>query len=40
MDILVSGSLAYDRLWILLEILRSYMPDKLDNINVSFTVNG
>lgn len=41
MDILVSGSLAYDRIMDFTGKFSDHiMPDKLDNINVSFTVNG
>ena len=41
MEILVSGSLAYDRIMDFTGKFSDHiMPDKLDNINVSFTVNG
>ena len=41
MDILVSGSMAYDRVMDFPGRFSDHiMPDKLDKINVSFTVNG
>jgi adenosine kinase len=41
MDILVSGSLAYDRIMDFQGLFSDYiMPDKIHMINVSFTVNG
>ena len=41
MDILVSGSLAYDRIMDFPGRFSDHiMPDKLHMINVSFTVNG
>ena len=41
MEILVSGSLAYDRIMDFPGLFSEHiMPDKIDNINVSFTVNG
>ena len=41
MDILVSGSMAYDRIMDFTGKFSDHiLPDKLDNINVSFTVNS
>ncbi len=41
MEILVSGSLAYDRIMDFPGLFSDHiMPDKIHNINVSFTVNG
>ena len=41
MDILVSGSMAYDRIMDFPGKFSDHiMADKIDNINVSFTVNG
>ena len=41
MEILVSGSLAYDRIMDFPGLFSDHiMADKIDNINVSFTVNG
>ena len=41
MDILVSGSMAYDRIMDFNGMFSEHiLPDQLDNINVSFTVNS
>jgi len=41
MDILVSGSMAYDRIMDFEGKFSDHiLPDQLDNINVSFTVNS
>ena len=41
MEILVSGSLAFDRIMDFPGLFSDHiMPDKIHNINVSFTVNG